>query len=90
MIILALLLLAVFFRKDGPSPQSPVRPHPVKYAYYQIVDAATGKTLTFVSVPVTKGDEYVTADNRRYVVVRIRENKAYARYTGMAPQNSGN
>jgi hypothetical protein len=71
------------FVSPSPGPKS-IRPYPVQYSYYQIIDEATGKTLTYISsTPVTVGDEYITGDNRRYVVVRLQGNKAYAKFAGM-------
>jgi hypothetical protein len=66
-----------------PTPKPKIaRPHPSQY--YQIIDEATGKTLTYVSSsPVDVGDEYITGDNRRYVVVRMERTKAYAKFAGM-------
>ncbi|MGE5582888.1 MAG: stage II sporulation protein P [Bacillota bacterium] len=62
-----------------PSPQP--RAYKKIYNYYKIVDINTGNTLMHVSsVPVVKGDELVTQDNKRYVVVRVTGNKAYAKY----------
>jgi hypothetical protein len=88
-LIWAVILLFALFainRLPGllqPSGPKQVRPHPVKYPYYQIIDHATGRTLTYVSaMSVVKGDEYVTGDNRRYVVVMVKGNKAYAKYAG--------
>lgn len=65
------------------SKTNPVRPLE-QHQYFQIIDQDTGKTLTYVSVTVSKGDEYITGDDRRYVIVRLSGNKAYARYTGLA------
>jgi hypothetical protein len=83
-VILALYLLISYIPGLFPKPK-PVRPHPVQYPYYQIIDQATGKTLTYVSsIPVNVGDEYVTGSNRRYVVIIVKGNKAYAKYAGKA------
>ncbi len=89
LIFIFILVLALYFLLtylpvlfSPPQPQ-PVRPHPVQYPYYQIIDQATGKTLTYVSsAPVTIGDEYVTEENRRYIIIRVKGNKAYAKYAG--------
>lgn len=84
-----ILLFALYFLSNRlpkllqPSRPKQVRPHPIKYPYYQIIDQATGRTLTYVSaMSVVKGDEYVTGDNRRYIVVMVKGNKAYAKYAG--------
>ena len=36
--------------------------------------------MTISSVPVFIGDELITDENKRYVVVKIEGNVAYARY----------
>ncbi|SMC43961.1 hypothetical protein SAMN04488500_10331 [Sporomusa malonica] len=33
-----------------------------------------------ISVPPTVGDELVTDTNKRYTVVKVEENRAYARF----------
>ena len=71
-----------------PTPEPKVsRPQPVRYSYFVIVDQDTGKTIAYISsAPVTQGDEYITGDNQRYVVTRLRGNKAYAKRTGNTKQ----
>lgn len=55
------------------------RPDP-EYAYYIVIDEESNEILTYVSsVRVTVGDEYLTGDGRRYAVVRMEENRAFAR-----------
>ena len=74
-----------FWLPRSPSPQPfPIRPHE-KYKYYEIINQSNGETLTYVTVPVGVGDEYITGDNCRYVVVRMSGNKAYAKYMGLVP-----
>ncbi|SDF51824.1 hypothetical protein [Sporolituus thermophilus] len=61
-----------------PKPETPTK---APYEYYVIIDEATGATIMYVSVvTVNPGDELITEDNKRYVVVRVEENRAYARY----------
>ena len=63
-----------------PARQKP-QPHPAEpYPYYQIIDDASGKTLMYVPLKVAVGDELVCEENKRYQVVRIEENRAYARF----------
>jgi hypothetical protein len=65
--------------KPEPKIEKPV------YEYYIVINEETGEVLTYVStVQVSTGDEYVSADNKRYVVTRIEENRAYARNFGPA------
>lgn len=53
------------------------------YSYYRIIDEKTGELLTYISsTPVNKGDEYVTGNNRRYIITRMKGNTAYAKYVG--------
>ncbi|MBP2652350.1 MAG: hypothetical protein H6Q74_3175 [Firmicutes bacterium] len=50
------------------------------YDYYEIVDEATNQSLMHVPVIVNVGDEVITEDNKRYQVVKIEQNRAYARF----------
>ena len=83
-LIAALLVigLAVYHWKPRQAPAPlPERKPEMRYSYYRIVDQATGKTLMVISSsPVTVGDELLTGDNRRYVVVRMVGNLAYAKF----------
>ncbi len=75
-------LAPLIFQPPGPKVS---RPQPVRYSYFVIVDQDTGKTIAYISsAPVTKGDEYITGDNQRYVVTRLHGNKAYAKRGGNA------
>ncbi|MGE5606191.1 MAG: hypothetical protein ACM3YE_10945 [Bacteroidota bacterium] len=69
----------------GPFPQPvPGNRQKAEYSYYRIIDQKTGKLLTHISsMPVSIGDEYVTAENRRYIVTRVKGNTAYAKYVGI-------
>lgn len=53
---------------------------PKAYDYYIIVDEETDQSLMYVPVVVNIGDEVLSEDNKRYRVVKVVENKAYARY----------
>jgi len=50
------------------------------YPYYFIYEEKSGHHLMTVSIVVTTGDELISEDNKLYRVVRVDENKAYARY----------
>ncbi len=65
-----------------PLPQQKQQaPTKSPYEYYVILDEATGVTLMYVSVvTVNPGDEMITGENKRYVIMRVEENRAYARY----------
>ncbi len=69
----------VWWKGSRPVPRSnPIRQ---QYSYYRIMDQATGETLMVISsAPVTEGDELITGDNRRFVVVRVVGNQAYAKF----------
>lgn len=60
-------------RKPEQAPQK-------VYEYYIIVEAETDRTLMYVPLVVSVGDELITEENKRYEVVRIEENRAYARF----------
>ncbi len=76
-----IILLAIFFIAPVFKKTAPPRPGPKIYSYYKIIDIANGKTLMYVSsMPVTKGDELITSENRKYVVVKMKGNLAYAKY----------
>lgn len=53
---------------------------PTVYPYYFIYEEKSGHHLMTVSIVVTMGDELISEDNKLYRIVRVDENKAYARY----------
>ncbi len=60
--------------------QKPV-PEPQKiYDYYIILDEIDGHSLMYVPLVVNVGDEVLTEENKRYKIVRIEENRAFARF----------
>jgi hypothetical protein len=61
--------------------QEPVK----RYQYYRIIAEDDQRTLMYVPVAVTVGDELITEENQRYKVVRIEENRAYARFVENVP-----
>ncbi len=50
------------------------------YDYYLILDEKSEVLLMYVPLVVSKGDEIITEDNKLYRVVKIEENRAYARF----------
>lgn len=81
----ALVVMALLFfiaPQYLPLPQQkPEVPAKSPYEYYVILDEKTSATLMYVSVvTVTPGDEMITEENKRYVITRVEENLAYARY----------
>lgn len=72
---LHLLPLNIFSIQQKPEPE----PQKV-YDYYLIVDEKDGHTLMYVPLVVSVGDEVLSEENKLYKVVRIEENRAYARF----------
>lgn len=66
-----------------PIQQKPV-PQPV-YDYYEIVDENGGESLMTIPLTVNIDDELITEDNRRYKVVRVIGNRAFARRIALDP-----
>lgn len=50
------------------------------YDYYYILDETDGHSLMYVPLVVSVGDEILTEENKLYKVVKIEENRAYARF----------
>ncbi len=72
---LHLLPLNLFSIQQKPEPE----PQKV-YDYYLILDEADGHSLMYVPLVVNIGDEILTEENKLYKVVKIEENRAYARF----------
>ena len=72
---LHILPLNIFSIQQKPDPQSQKI-----YDYYIIVDEIDGHSLMYVPLVVSIGDEVLTEENKRYKVVRIEENRAFARF----------
>lgn len=60
-------------QKPGQAPQK-------VYEYYIIADEKTDNIIMYVPLVVSVGDEVITEDNKRYEIVKIVENRAYARF----------
>lgn len=72
---LHILPLNFFSVQQKPDPQ------PQKlYDYYIILDEIDGHSLMYVPLVVNVGDEVLTEENKRYKVIRIEENRAFARF----------
>jgi hypothetical protein len=63
-----------------PIQQKPEVPPQKAYDYYLIIDVESDRTLMYVPLLVHVGDEVISEENKRYQVVRIEENRAYARF----------
>lgn len=51
------------------------------YDYYIIYDEQTGQDLMYVPLVVSVGDEVLTEDDKLYKIVKVEENRAYARFS---------
>lgn len=90
-IVAALATVFVIVQNLVPMATKPpqTKPGPIieekLYDYYNLIDEETGQILGYVSsVKVTTGDEYISDNNKRYVVIRVEENRAYLRSFGPA------
>lgn len=72
---LHILPLNLFSVQQKPAPQ----PQKI-YDYYTIVDEANGHSLMYVPLVVNVGDEVLTEENKRYKIVKIEQNRAFARF----------
>lgn len=57
------------------------------YDYYLIIDEADGHTIMYVPLIAQIGDEVLSEENKLYTIVRIEENRAYARFVKDVPLN---
>jgi len=72
---LHILPLNIFSIQQKPNSQ----PQKI-YDYYIILDEMDGHSLMYVPLVVNVGDEVLSEENKRYKVVRIEENRAFARF----------
>ena len=70
-----LIPLNIFSVQQKPQ-QEPQKIH----EYYIIYDEKSGRDLMYVPLVVSVGDEILTEDNHLYRIVRVEENRAYARF----------
>lgn len=81
-IFIGLLLLLYLGLTYLPLNLLPIQQKPVPqkiYDYYEIVDENGGESLMTIPLTVNIDDELITEDNRRYKVVKVIENTAFAR-----------
>jgi len=50
------------------------------YDHYIVVEEDTKEVLMYVPIVVNVGDELVSDQNKRYKIVKVEENQAYARF----------
>ncbi len=72
--------LHLFPFNQPAGPQKPESPSPTGYDYYLIIDEQSGQTLMYIPVVATVGDEVLSENNKLYQIVRVEENRAYARF----------
>ncbi len=63
-----------------PIQQKPEQAPQKVYDHYVILEEETDRMLMYVPLVVSLGDELITEENKRYEIVRIEENRAYARF----------
>lgn len=63
-----------------PIQQKPEQAPQKVYEHYVILEEETDRMLMYVPLVVSIGDELITEENKRYEIVRIEENRAYARF----------
>jgi len=73
--VLHILPLNIFSVQQKPEAESQKI-----YDYYIIYDETDGRSLMYVPLVVNVGDEVLTEENKRYKVVKIEENRAFARF----------
>jgi hypothetical protein len=83
--ILALAAIVIIGAYYVPLTMFSVQPKPEQtpqkiYDYYIIVEEDTKEVLMYVPIVVNVGDELVSDQNKRYKIVKIEENQAYARF----------
>ncbi|WP_371365754.1 hypothetical protein SRRS_03990 [Sporomusa rhizae] len=63
-----------------PVQQKPEQSPQQVHDYYLILDENTKEVLMYVPLVVNVGDELISEDNKRYKIVKVEENQAYARF----------
>jgi hypothetical protein len=84
-VIFLLLMITISTLYVLPRPIAPIeqKPGPTQrnvYEDYLIIDEKSGQHLMYVPILVNIDDELITEDNKRYRVIRVEENRAYARF----------
>ncbi len=83
-LLVIILLLSSLFALNPlhifPVEQKPEPSPLMKYDYYIIVDESSGSNLMYVPLVVNIGDEVLSEENKRYKVVKIEQNRAFARF----------
>ncbi len=78
--VAAYLLLNMLPLNLLPIQQKPDQAPQKVYDHYIILEEDSDRMLMYVPLVVSVGDELITEENKRYEIVRIEENRAYARF----------
>jgi len=82
LVLVAIVIIGVYY---VPFTMFSVQPKPEQapqkiYDYYIIIEEDTKEVLMYVPITVNVGDELVSDQNKRYKIVKVEENQAYARF----------
>jgi hypothetical protein len=84
LIALCGILLCSFIFPEPPNffplQQKPEETTQRIYDYYIILDEQDGHTLMYIPLIAHIGDEVLSEENKLYVITRVEENRAYARF----------
>lgn len=83
LLIAAIMTIGVFYYIPFSlfsGQQKPEQPLQEKYVHYTIFEEETGEILMYVPLVVNVGDELISENNKRYKIVKVEENQAYARF----------
>jgi hypothetical protein len=79
LILVLVIALPVFTRDNAPRKNLPHNSSSHNDSGYWVVNMADNKTLTHTSVPLSVGDEYITADNKIYRITIIIKTRPTSR-----------
>jgi hypothetical protein len=81
LVVAALALGVIYYVPTLLSIQAKPEPAPQKaYDYYIIIEEDTKEILMYVPVVVNVDDELISEQNKRYKIVKVEGNQAYARF----------
>lgn len=74
--LVALIIVLIFPAVISFMNQVPSKGN-LDYSYW-VIDLASNRPLTHTTIPLSVGDEYISADNKIYRILKITRDKAYA------------
>lgn len=74
--MVALIIVLIFPAVISFMHRVPSNEH-LDYSYW-VMDLTSNRPLTHTTIPLSVGDEYISADNKIYRIVKITRDKAYA------------